>query len=62
MTQEKRKDQAAEVRARTPKGSNGKAWGRALPASLLRGVIGGDAGVQDAANYPSETPPPSTRG
>jgi hypothetical protein len=62
MTQHKRKDRAGEAQASTPKGSKEKAWGRRLPPALLSGVIGGDGGVQDAANIPPETPPSVPRG
>lgn len=62
MSQRKSEDQVAEARAGTPKGLKRKAWGRGLSPSLLRGVIGGDGGVQDAVNIPPETPPAGPRG
>ena len=63
MMQPKRKGQVVEAPAGAVKGVKRKAaWGRTLPSSLLRGVIGGDGGVQDIANVPSETPPSGPRG
>ena len=62
MMQPKRKGHVAEAPAGTVKGLRRTAWDRALPPSLLRGVIGGDGGVQDAANFPPETPPSGPRG
>lgn len=61
MTQQK-KDPAGRAQAGTSKGSKGKAWGRGLPSSLLRGVIGGNNGVQGTANYVSDAPETGPKG
>ena len=57
MVRQKRKGQEAHPENGTANTSTRSLSARALPPSLLKGVIGGDGGEQSFVNNPSEPPP-----
>ena len=62
MTGQKKKGLQPQTQGATAKDSPRRLSARVLPPSLLRGVTGGDSGVQDGINNPSDGPVTVPRG